>query len=137
MTFKMKLITATLFLSSSLLSLSLHGQTSDEKKALRMVLTLPPAKPVYRETQQNKNEIQAVFSGLFLLYKTVVSSQDSYRCSFYPSCSEYGLLAVKHLGVAQGMLSTFDRLTRCNGLSPEKYTIDAERAVFIDYVESK
>lgn len=133
----MKLIIATIYLSSLLAGQGVFGQTADEKKALCLVLTTPPEKPVYREARQNTNEIQVVFSGLFLFYKGFVSSQDSYRCAFYPSCSEYGLLAVKHLGVTRGMLSTFDRLMRCNGLSPEKYSIDAERGALIDHVESK
>jgi uncharacterized protein len=133
----MKSIIATICLSSLLVSQGAFGQTADEKKALRLVLTTPNAKPVYREARQNNNEVQVVFSGLFLFYKGFISSQDSYRCAFYPSCSEYGLLAVKHLGVTRGMLSTFDRLMRCNGLSPEKYSIDAERGVLIDHVDSK
>ena len=133
----MKLIIATICLSSLLAHQEAFGQTADEKKALRLMLSTPPAKPAYREARQNNNEVQVVFSGMFLFYKGFISSQDSYKCAFYPSCSEYGLLAVKHLGVTRGMLSTFDRLMRCNGLSPEKYTIDAERGALIDYVDSK
>jgi hypothetical protein len=31
------------------------------------------------------------------------------------------------------MLATLDRLQRCNGLSPEKYEIDIERQLLIDF----
>jgi uncharacterized protein len=78
----------------------------------------------YAESRQNPNELQAVLSGLFLLYKNYVSSQDQNQCAFAPSCSEYGLQAVKRYGVIRGGISTMDRLTRCNGLSARKYTVD-------------
>lgn len=132
-----KLTIAILCLSNFLSIQSGFGQTTDEKKLLRIVLKLAPDKPHYTETQRNRNEAEIVFSGLFLLYKKFVSSQDSYRCAFYPSCSEYGLIAVKHLGAPRGMLSTFDRLMRCNGMSPSNYSVDAERGVLIDHVEAK
>lgn len=72
----------------------------------------------------NKNEIDAIFSGLFLFYKVVLSSQDRNVCSFHPSCSEYGLMSIKQKGLIIGGIMTFDRLARCNGLSPENYEID-------------
>jgi putative component of membrane protein insertase Oxa1/YidC/SpoIIIJ protein YidD len=114
-----------------------RAQSRAEKTALSQQLLPRPAKVIYKEATQNRNEIQTVFSGFFLMYKNFFSSQDSYRCTFHPSCSEYGLIAVKQLGATRGMLSTFDRLVRCNGLSPEKYTIDMERNVLIDNVEAK
>ena len=78
-------------------------------------------------SRQNTNELQAVLSGLFLFYKSFLSSQDNQRCSFHPSCSEYGLEAVKKLGIIRGVVCTCDRLTRCNGFSPGQYEIDLER----------
>jgi putative component of membrane protein insertase Oxa1/YidC/SpoIIIJ protein YidD len=89
----------------------------------------------YGDSRQNPNELQALLSGLFLFYKSFISSQDRSRCSFHPSCSEYGLGAVKKLGVVRGAISTFDRLARCNGLSPELYEIDMERRALSDPVE--
>ena len=49
----------------------------------------------YADSRRNPNELQALFSGLFLVYKNFISSQDQNRCAFHPSCSEYGLQAVK------------------------------------------
>jgi hypothetical protein len=89
--------------------------------------------PKYTIASQNTNEIQYIFSGLFLFYKFAISSQDYNRCTFHPSCSEYGILAVKKRGALGGMLATLDRLQRCNGLSPEKYEIDIERQLLIDF----
>lgn len=88
----------------------------------------------YALTKDNKNEIQLIFSGLFLFYKTFFSSQDANSCSFSPSCSEYGLQAVKKKGILLGIPATFDRLTRCNGLNPDKYPIDPKTGLLIDPV---
>jgi uncharacterized protein len=87
----------------------------------------------FSESKQNRNELQLLLSGLFLTYKTVISSQDQNRCSFTPSCSEYGLLAVKKMGVIKGGISTFDRLTRCNGLNIRNYEIDPQTFHLIDH----
>ena len=92
-----------------------------------------PEKPHWEFAKNNPNEIQLIFSGLFLFYKFAISSQDSNKCSFHPSCSEYGLLAVKKHGAIFGMLSTLDRLQRCNGLSPELYEVDQQKMVLIDH----
>ena len=86
----------------------------------------------YEFAKGNTNELQAVFSGLFLFYKFAISSQDYNKCTFTPSCSEYGLLSVKKHGVIIGIVSTIDRLQRCNGLSPDKYEIDMDARLLID-----
>lgn len=81
------------------------------------------------------NEFQMLFSGLFIGYKALVSSQDAGACSFTPSCSEYGMMAVQKKGAFLGVISTFDRLTRCNGQSPEKYERDPATGLLIDPVK--
>ncbi len=82
--------------------------------------------------KSNTNEIQYLFSGLFLFYKFAVSSQDNNKCTFSPSCSEFGMLAVKKKGPIIGIIATLDRLQRCNGLSPNHYEIDVEQGLLID-----
>jgi putative component of membrane protein insertase Oxa1/YidC/SpoIIIJ protein YidD len=86
-------------------------------------------------SKKNTNELQWVLSGLFLAYKSFFSSQDYQSCSFHPSCSEFGLEAVKKLGVIRGLMCTCDRLTRCNGFSPDQYEIDMERRILKDPVK--
>lgn len=81
------------------------------------------------------SEIQYLFSGLFLLYKAFISSQDGQSCSFTPSCSAYGLDAVRLHGPLKGALMGFDRLTRCHGLSPEWYEYDRQMKLLIDPVQ--
>lgn len=94
-------------------------------------------KRVYTEAKNNKNDLEFLFSGLFLTYKTIFSSQDGNVCSFHPSCSEYGILAVKQNGLIMGGIQTMDRLTRCNGMSPEKYQINPKNRLFFDYPEAR
>ena len=93
----------------------------------------PHEKIEYSFAAKNTNEIQYLFSGLFLFYKFAFSSQDNNRCTFHPSCSEYGIQAVKKKGAFLGILATLDRLQRCNGLSPENYEIDIEKQLLIDF----
>lgn len=127
---KTKLITI-LFLLSVSLSFQLKAQSKTEVNLLREVIQTPQ-KRVYKEAKGNRNEVQYLFSGLFLFYKTFFSSQDLTVCTFTPSCSEFGILAVKKSGVVMGGIKTMDRLTRCNGLSPEKYAIDFKEKLLID-----
>jgi len=44
------------------------------------------------------------------------------------------LISIKEKGIFWGMLNAIDRLTRCNGFSPEKYEIHAETHLLSDPV---
>ena len=35
------------------------------------------------------------------------------RCRFYPTCSNYGILAIQKYGVLKGIRKTWNRLYRC------------------------
>ncbi len=89
----------------------------------------------WQYAKDNTNELQLVFSGLFLFYKEFVSSQDASSCSFTPSCSEYALLAIKKQGFVIGSINFFDRFSRCNGLSPEHYHRHPKTHLLNDPVE--
>jgi putative membrane protein insertion efficiency factor len=118
-----------------LLSLLLCGNNSyGQKKAnlYKNILEDGNIKKTYWQAKDNENEIQTAFSGLFLFYKSFISSQDLTVCTFTPSCSEYGILAIKGQGLIKGGLMTMDRLTRCNGLSPQNYDFDKKTMLLID-----
>lgn len=128
---KMKCI-GTVFL---LLNLLLCGSNSFAQKNASLyknILDDGNIKKTYWQAQDNKSEVQTAFSGLFLFYKTFISSQDLTVCTFTPSCSEYGILAIKGQGLVKGGLMTMDRLTRCNGLSPQNYEFDKKTILLID-----
>ena len=92
-----------------------------------------PNKSHHKLAKGNKNEIQFIFSSLFLFYKQFISSQDlPGTCNFHPSCSEYGILSIKKNGLFIGVFSSFDRLTRCNGLNREQYVYDEKTGRLLD-----
>lgn len=125
----MRIFIILLFLAKS--NSILFGQSSNSEK-FKNCFQAEKHAHTYEFAKGNTNEVQAVFSGLFLFYKFAISSQDYNKCTFSPSCSEYGLLSVKKHGVIIGIVSTIDRLQRCNGLSPDKYEIDMDARLLID-----
>ena len=78
------------------------------------------------------NEAEVILTGFFLGYKSFFSSQDSRSCTFEPSCSIYAIETIRKHGLAEGFLDSFDRLTRCNGLSPGQYDFDPMNQKLID-----
>ena len=89
----------------------------------------------YEIEKTETNEIKMGVQLFFLFYKNYVSSQDTRNCSFIPSCSTYCLHSVQKRGVIKGLMGAFDRLSRCNYLSPENYKIDRESGQLIDPVK--
>lgn len=126
--------TVTVFLLLNLLGLKNEAFAQEKLSVSRYqnVIDDGQNKRVYTEAQQNKSEVEAAFSGLFLFYKTFISSQDQAVCTFTPSCSEYGILAIKKHGMIKGGVMTMDRLTRCNGLSPTNYAYDPKTKLLKD-----
>lgn len=84
--------------------------------------------------KKDKNEFQLTQSMFFAIYSNLISSQDGTRCRFYPTCSGYCRQAIIKNGLVLGMIQGLDRLTRCNGLSANKYKIDFDRKRLIDHV---
>ncbi|WP_158773799.1 membrane protein insertion efficiency factor YidD [Cobetia sp. L2A1] len=67
-----------------------------------------------------RRRLTAVMTGLLvgLLrgYQLVISPLLGPRCRFYPSCSHYGLEAIKEHGPLKGFWLTLKRLSRCHPL---------------------
>ena len=59
-------------------------------------------------------------------YQIFISPNLSSRCRFYPSCSQYAVLAIQKNGFLKGIKQTVHRLRRCN-----RYNLDS----CIDYPE--
>lgn len=63
--------------------------------------------------------------GLFIFlikgYQKVISPLLPPSCRFYPSCSEYGIEAIKKHGVFKGGIMTVWRILRCNPFSKGGY----------------
>ncbi len=56
--------------------------------------------------------------GLIEFYRKYISCLKRYpSCRFYPTCSEYAILAIEKYGVLKGGLKALWRILRCNPFS--------------------
>ena len=86
--------------------------------------------------KESKNELNFVFSLLFLAYKEVFSSQDIDACIFTPSCSVYAIETIKKNGAILGTFDAFDRISRCNPGRNRHRQIDKKTGKYFDPVKS-
>jgi uncharacterized protein len=101
----------------------------DKKKTNHAIITV-------KSVQSSRDsEAEIILYGLFLFYKSFLSSQDINSCNFHPSCSEYCLHSIKAKGFIKGGLMTFDRMVRCNPLSLHNYPFDPTKNKFLDPVD--
>ena len=109
-----------------------YSQSISDKDLVLENIFLQEKEVNYFVHLKNNNMIDYVYTRLFFVYKTFISSQDGSVCSFHPSCSEYAVISIKKLGPLEGTLKTSDRLLRCNGFSPEKYDFNIEENLLYD-----
>jgi uncharacterized protein len=114
--------------------IGVRAQSEAEFSALRGHYATESHEHKWEIAQENNSAMELVLSSLFLFYKHFISSQDSQHCSFDPSCSVYAVEAVRKHGFIIGLLDTFDRLSRCNGMSPENYPQDEHKHLLVDPV---
>ena len=121
------------------LAISINTATCQDQKAFHMLRQKninKPKAPAYEYARTYKNEVDFLFSNLFLFYKNFISSQDASTCSFTPSCSEYAILAIKKQGLITGIINFFDRFSRCNGCNNSYYIRDKKTGLLIDPVRN-
>ncbi|MBQ0017210.1 MAG: membrane protein insertion efficiency factor YidD [Clostridiales bacterium] len=75
--------------------------------------------------------LKLILMGLIYLYKILISPLIPKSCIYKPSCSTYGLLAIKRFGIITGIFLTCKRILRCNhrhegGLDPVPDNIEGE-----------
>lgn len=58
--------------------------------------------------------IKSLPLGAIIIYQKIISPQQGGVCNFTPSCSQFGLQAIKKYGIVEGILMTSDRLQRCH-----------------------
>ena len=58
---------------------------------------------------------------LILFYKKYISPIKTTKCPYFPSCSDYGLEAIRKHGVMKGGLLAVWRILRCNPFSKGGY----------------
>jgi putative component of membrane protein insertase Oxa1/YidC/SpoIIIJ protein YidD len=83
------------------------------------------------------SELKLFAISLIRCYQMFISSQQDNKkiCIFTPSCSRFGLAAIKKYGIIYGTLMTSDRLQRCNNLGIKNYQIDIKTGKFFDPVD--
>lgn len=103
---------------------------------IRKVNPMTIAKPqeIIRFNPQETSELKLAATGLIRLYQKFISSQDGPTCSFFPSCSRFGIACIQEYGVLRGVLLTADRLLRCNGSQSRHYHKDSVTGKYIDPV---
>ena len=69
-------------------------------------------------------------------YQETLSGKTGSRCVFYPSCSRFGLFAVKKYGAIKGTLMSTERVLRCSPWACG-YDEDEETGLFIDPPENE
>ena len=77
-------------------------------------------------SQQQVGTVTASLRQLLILpirlHREVITHQDGAVCSFQPSCSRYGLAAIRRYGL-KGLLMASDRLLRCHSGSHKYYPV--------------
>lgn len=58
--------------------------------------------------------ISKLFIGIFRFYQQAISPLTGPSCRYYPTCSEYGILAIKKHGVIRGLFLATKRILSCN-----------------------
>ncbi len=126
-------IQKTMTLALLCVSLKLLGQHPQQpfELSLNDAFGINSVKKTKIFAPETTTEVGMAFMGMFKFYKNVFSSQDSKKCNFHPSCSEYGALAINKYGIF-GVFHTMDRLTRCNGLNANQYPYLSKRKVLFD-----
>ena len=61
-----------------------------------------------------------ILIGLIKVYQMLPFSSHS-KCKFIPTCSNYGIEAIKEYGSIKGTFLTIKRIIRCNPLSKGGY----------------
>lgn len=55
---------------------------------------------------------------LIKFYRKAISPFKPRTCRFFPSCSEYGLIALKRFGAIKGTYLTIKRIGKCHPFHP-------------------
>ncbi|WP_047981167.1 membrane protein insertion efficiency factor YidD [Ornithinibacillus contaminans] len=59
-----------------------------------------------------------ILIGLIKFYRKAISPYTPSTCRFYPTCSEYGLEAIRRFGALKGGYLTIKRISKCHPFHP-------------------
>jgi putative membrane protein insertion efficiency factor len=69
-------------------------------------------------TSPSLGVVQILILGLIHIYRWTLGLLMGGQCRFYPSCSAYGLQAIRRHGASRGSLLTARRVARCHPWNP-------------------
>ena len=100
-------------------------------------IAIPEEKEHRSFTFKETSEGKLFFIGTIRFYQLFISSQQNHQviCIFTPSCSRFGMAAIKKYGAFYGILMASDRLQRCNNFGKKSYPVRQETGKFYDPVE--
>lgn len=118
------------------INLIVYSQTQEDIGQINKIFEVSEHKHDHTSyIKKSGNELSFIFASLFWTYKEFISSQDINTCVFYPTCSVYAIRSIQEKGILTGILSTFDRLSRCHPFGKAHYTIHKETQKYYDPVE--
>ncbi len=79
--------------------------------------------------------MKKLFVWLILFYQKYLSPLKTTKCPYFPSCSQYGLEAVRQYGALRGGMLCAWRILRCNPFSKGGY--DPVPSIINDKKEKK
>jgi len=62
--------------------------------------------------------MQKIFIFIIRFYQKIISPLTPPSCRFYPTCSSYGLEAIKRYGAIKGGYLTIKRILKCHPFHP-------------------
>ncbi|MGP7818364.1 membrane protein insertion efficiency factor YidD [Niallia sp. 01092] len=62
--------------------------------------------------------MKKIFIILILFYQKIISPLTPPTCRFYPTCSSYGLEAIRKYGALKGGFLTIKRIVKCHPFHP-------------------
>jgi len=65
--------------------------------------------------------MKKIFIAVIKIYQKYLSPLKSFKCPYYPTCSQYGLEAIEKYGAFKGGLLALWRIIRCNPFSKGGY----------------
>lgn len=78
--------------------------------------TQPPAPSPGTRLPWWLNPLAWLAVGLILLYRHLLPDAWKRHCIYTPTCSRYGLLSIQKHGLTRGVMHTWARIRRCNGV---------------------
>lgn len=138
------MVACKFILSAGIITLFLSALFPQQGHTQKKTLLINIHNPIIeKETEEGLSFIISETSGIKLtvlwlirFYQNFISSQHNSQqmCTFVPSCSRFGMKAIKNYGALKGILLASDRLQRCNHTGDRQHVVDSQTGKRLDPV---